>query len=284
MTYDYIRYSGSPIEVKGGIKASSRRGDFGSSWWSRRWLETLDEFRIGARLDRGRSYARRGQVISIKVRSGIVTAEVQGSRETPYSVSVKIRTISSADWERALQEFLDQPIIAASLLSGRMPEDIDDTLGSIGLSMFPKRLNDLETDCSCPDYSNPCKHIAAVYLLLGEEFDRDPFLIFRLRGLDRDRLMGIDFRDAVRILMPPDLPSEPLPDEPEKFWLDVTPPEDIDYAGPVEAPDTDAALPRQLGNFPFWQGRENFGAAMGAIYRSASRRAIETHENQEIQP
>ena len=94
MTYEYPPYS-RPIEVKGGIKAGSKRGAFGSSWWSKRWLQTLDEFQIGARLDRGRSYARRGQVISIDVRSGIVKAKVQGSRERPYSVSIEVRIIQS---------------------------------------------------------------------------------------------------------------------------------------------------------------------------------------------
>jgi len=54
------------------------------------------------------------------------------------------------------------------------------------LSLFPQKQRDLKTNCSCPDWSNPCKHIAAVYYLLGEEFDRDPFLIFRLRGIARE--------------------------------------------------------------------------------------------------
>ena len=65
-----------------------------------------------------------------------------------------------------------------------MPQDIEEVFHQAGLSLFPERSRDLETDCSCPDWSNPCKHIAAVYYLLGEEFDRDPFLIFKLRGMD----------------------------------------------------------------------------------------------------
>ena len=280
MTYEYgYPYSG-PIRVKGGIKAGSKRGAFGSIWWSRRWIQTLDEFRIGARLDRGRSYARRGQVISIDVHPGVVKAKVQGSRDTPYSVSVEVRTISPEDWERVLQEFTDQPIIAASLLSGRMPEDIDDTFSSIGLSMFPARRNDLETDCSCPDYSNPCKHIAAVYLLLGEEFDRDPFLIFRLRGLERQRLLGDDFRRAAQTLEPTLLAAEHLPPDPEDFWLNsMARLHENDHSGPAEAPETDASLPQQLGRFPFWRGDQDFATTLQDLYRSASGRAIEVDES-----
>ena len=274
MTYEYI-YS-SPIEVKGGIKAGSKRGAFGSNWWSKRWIQTLEEFDIGARLSRGRSYARRGQVISIDIGSGLVTAEVQGSRNEPYSVSVEVRTISAEDWERVLQEFTDQPILAASLLAGRMPDDIDDTFHSIGLAMFPERLNDLETECSCPDYYNPCKHVAAVYLLLGEEFDRDPFLIFRLRGLEHDRLLGDEFRRAAQTLEPPPLAPEPLSPDPEEFWLNsLARLDEKDYAGPMEAPSIDALLPRQLGRFPFWRGEQDFATVIQDSYQSASQRAAD---------
>lgn len=72
-----------------------------------------------------------------------------------------------------------------------MPQDIEQAFQAAGLSLFPEKLKDLATDCSCPDWSNPCKHIAAVYYLLGEEFDRDPFLIFKLRGMTRDELVEL---------------------------------------------------------------------------------------------
>ena len=83
-----------------------------------------------------------------------------------------------------------QALFAAKLLAGEMPQDIEQVVHGGGLSLFPAKLGDLKTECSCPDWSNPCKHIAAVYYLLGEEFDRDPFLIFTLRGLGRDALMA----------------------------------------------------------------------------------------------
>ena len=83
-----------------------------------------------------------------------------------------------------------QALFVAKLLAGEMPQDIEPVFREVGLSLFPAKLGDLETDCSCPDWSNPCKHIAAAYYLLGEEFDRDPFLIFTLRGLGRDALLA----------------------------------------------------------------------------------------------
>ena len=275
MSYNDYLYT-KPIEVRGGIRAGSKRGAFGSSWWAKRWLQTLEEFRIGSRLDRGRSYARRGQVMSIDVQPGGVTAKVQGSRKRPYNVSIEVRTISPPDWERLQAAMAEQPIIAASLLSGRMPDNIEDTFRAAGLSMFPDRQDDLETDCSCPDWSNPCKHVAAVYLLLGEEFDRDPFLIFRMRGMDRGDLLGPEFRRSAQTLEGPTLPAEPLPPEVGEFWTNpLTALRERDHAGPAVIPDLAAALPQQLGRFPLWQGNREFVPAMQDIYRAASQRAVD---------
>ena len=273
MSYNDHVYT-KPIEVRGGIRAGSKRGAFGSNWWARRWLQTLEEFRIGTRLDRGRSYARRGQVMSIDVQPGGVTARVQGSRKRPYSVSIEVRTISPPDWERLQEAMAEQPIIAASLLSGRMPDNIEECFRAVGLSMFPDRQDDLETDCSCPDWSNPCKHVAAVYLLLGEEFDRDPFLIFRMRGMDREDLLGPEFRRSAQTLEGPALPAEPLPPEPGEFWSNpLTALREGDHSGPAAIPELAAALPQQLGRFPLWQGNREFVPAMQDIYRAASQRA-----------
>ena len=277
MSYNDYLYT-KPIEVRGGIRAGSKRGAFGSSWWARRWLQTLEEFQIGSRLDRGRSYARRGQVMSIDIQPGGVTAKVQGSRKRPYNVSIEVRTISPPDWERLQEAMAEQPIIAASLLSGRMPDNIEDTFRVAGLSMFPDRQGDLETDCSCPDWSNPCKHVAAVYLLLGEEFDRDPFLIFRMRGMEREDLLGPEFRRSAQTLEGPALPAEPLPPEPGEFWANpLKALREKDHAGPAVIPDLAAALPQQLGRFPLWQGNLEFVPAMQDIYRAASQRAVEIH-------
>ncbi len=279
MTYYDHEYS-RPIDVKGGIRAASRRGDFGSNWWAKRWMETLEQFSIGARLSRGRSYARRGQVLSIDVQNGVVEAQVQGSRKRPYNVEVSVRTIGQADWERLRQALAEQPVIAASLLAGRMPENIEDTFKAVGLSMFPARGDDLETDCSCPDWSNPCKHIAAVYLLLGEEFDRDPFLIFRMRGMDREDLLGEEFHRSAQTIEGPPLAPEPLPVDPEAFWANPLPALASVDLGTATVPDMHAALPQQLGRFPFWQGERDLTAKLEEIYAAASQRAAGVYLNQ----
>ena len=176
----YENYEESrPRQVKGGIKAQSQRGTFGQSWWAKRWIGVLESFDIGARLSRGRSYARRGQVLSIDIDKGTVKAEVQGSRPRPYRVNVAVKTLVSEEWSKLADVLATRAIFSAKLLAGAMPENIEEAFKDVGLSLFPNKGSDLETDCSCPDWSNPCKHVAAVYYLLGEEFDRDPFLILK---------------------------------------------------------------------------------------------------------
>ena len=177
--------------AKGGIRAQSKKGQFGQSWWAKRWIAVLEGFDIGARLGRGRSYARNGQVLEINIGKGLVRAKVQGSRPKPYEITIQARTIAPGDWEKLAKALASQAIFAAKLLAGEMPRDIEKAFEGAGLSLFPAQLGDLQTKCSCPDWSNPCKHIAAVYYLLGEEFDRDPFLIFALRGLARDEFLAL---------------------------------------------------------------------------------------------
>ena len=121
----YGHYTPSvPIEVKGGVKSQSKRGTFGQSWWAKRWISVLESFNIGARLQRGRSYARRGQVASIDISKGLVTAKVQGSRKTPYSVIINIKTLLRPEWEKIATALSGQAFFIAKLLAGEMPETL----------------------------------------------------------------------------------------------------------------------------------------------------------------
>src|SRR6266700_5426098 len=184
-------YKPQPIRVKDGIKTKSERGAIGETWWSKRWIRVLESFNMGARLTRGRSYARQGQVLSIDVEPGLVKAKVQGSRPKPYNVKIQLRPLSDQDWDKVTEAMAAQAIFAAKLLAGEMPTDIEEVFRAVHVSLFPTALKDLETDCSCPDWANPCKHIAAVYYLLAERFDEDPFLIFKLRGRTKEQIIEI---------------------------------------------------------------------------------------------
>jgi len=270
--YDYFPPA---REAKGGIKAQTKRGAFAESWWAKRWIEVLESFQIGERLSRGRSYARRGQVLSIEIGKGRVEAKVQGSRVQPYFVEITVKALSDEEWKSLVEAFSRQPIFAAKLAAGEMPREIESVFDEMKLTLFPSRFKDLSTECSCPDWSNPCKHIAAVFYLLGEEFDRDPFLIFKMRGLSREEMLvqlstGHQEPTEPEIEEPEEIsvPPEPLPMDPDLFWKTEKPTED--FFGEVHIPTVPAGVVKQLGNFPFWRGEIRLMDAMEFFYKQAS--------------
>src|SRR5215472_10435625 len=179
----------TPLPVESGLRARSRRGDIGETWWSQRFIAILESFGFGSRLDRGRNYARRGQVLDLEVRRGVVDARVQGSRVRPYRVRLAVETLDEADWERAERAMAAKAVFAARLLAGEMPHEIEQTFAACRLSLFPTSASQLASSCTCPDAANPCKHVAAVFYLLAEAFDGDPFLVFAWRGRTREELL-----------------------------------------------------------------------------------------------
>ena len=179
-----------PIRVADGLKARSTHGAIARTWWSKRFIEVLEGFGLGNRLQRGRSYARKGQVISLQVSAGQAHAEVQGSRAKPYRVRIGIAAFGKSEWAQIEQALVDNAWYTAALLSGEMPADIEDVFAGVGLSLFPVSARDLSMDCSCPDGAVPCKHLAAVFYLLAESFDEDPFAIVAWRGREREELLA----------------------------------------------------------------------------------------------
>lgn len=179
-----------PRAVEGGIVARSKRGAIAQHWWSERFVAVLESMGMGSRLQRGRAYARKGQVISLDIAPGAVTAEVQGSRARPYRVRIGVPTFGKAEWAHVERELAGNAWYLAKLLAGEMPEDIEDVFERIGLSLFPAKASDLSLDCSCPDWEVPCKHLAATCYLVAESFDDDPFRILQWRGRSREDLLA----------------------------------------------------------------------------------------------
>ncbi|MBI4776317.1 MAG: SWIM zinc finger family protein [Deltaproteobacteria bacterium] len=282
----YRNYTPSrPREAKGGIKAQSKSGKFGESWWAKRWIGIIESFNIGARLGRGKSYARKGQVLSIDIEKGAVAAQVQGSRARPYKVEMQVKTLTENQWKLIGKKLCESALFAARLLAGEMPQSIEEAFNASKVPLFPTRSSDIKTDCSCPDWSNPCKHIAAVHYLLGEEFDRDPFLIFKLRGLERDELISLlsQYAKAEPRCFDEGGPSqsgkgradapEPLPKDPALFWGGE--PKADETEEDVDIPKISAALVKRLGGFPFWRGEESFPDVIDSIVSAASPAGLE---------
>ena len=307
--YYYNRPKPKPRAVKGGIRAQSRRGDFGQSWWARAWLASL-YYWDDRRIVRGKTYARKGQVLSIEVQKGAVIAYVQGSARQPYRTVLTAKPLAEQHWRGFAQALLERPAIAACMLAGRMPDGAKDAFDDPRLSSILNRL-ELGADCTCSDWRYNCKHAAAVCLILAEEIDRDPFLALKICGVERDDLLGMmNLCPAAPMPAQPENlsgrarrgesgnagspafpapdgppvphaappaqdeppkgePAEPLPPDPRRFWGRAAP----DDAEPeaVEAPSEPAAPLERLGSFPLWSGVESFTARMQEIYNDASR-------------
>ncbi len=187
---DLSRY-GKPIRVEGGIRAQSTRGAIGESWWSQRFIAVLESFEgLGGRLGRGRSYARAGQVLDLRIGPGRVTSTVQGSRAVPYRVEIGLAAFDGPTWTAIEHAMAAQALFLARLLAGDMPTQIEEAFAAAGAPLFPRRRQDLRMSCSCPDPSVVCKHLAATFYLLAEAFDADPFQILHWRGRDRETLLA----------------------------------------------------------------------------------------------
>jgi len=182
--------SSGPISVEGGIKARSKRGAIGEQWWSRRFIAVLESYGMSGRLQRGRSYARRGQVLEFKLTTGKVAARVQGSRPSPYKVTITVLPLTTAQWREVESRLAAQALFRARLLAGEMPAEIEQVFADAGPPLFPRSSRDLEMNCSCPDWGVPCKHLAAVFYVLAEAFDDDPFALLAWRGKARDDLLA----------------------------------------------------------------------------------------------
>ena len=258
-----------------GIKAHTRRGAFATSWWASRWIAALERLVNASRLARGRTYARAGQVVALDVGRDGVKAQVQGSRARPYRVRIEFKRLTDDEWDRVIAAMAAEAIYAARLLSGEMPEQIEDVFAAAGTSLFPAQANDMRTTCSCPDLANPCKHIAAVHYLLGERFDEDPFLIFQARGRTREQIIA-----ALRARRDD---GEPGATEPSSAPVEVAPPLENLLATFYQAgPEIDSIAPQIAAPAVAAASLKRFGAApaeadddLRRIYAAATAYALE---------
>lgn len=271
-----------PRRPANGIKAQSKR--FGQTWWASRWLAALERLMDAGRLGRGRSYARSGQVLNIDISPGKVQSRVQGSRPRPYQVEIQIAPLSQAEWNKVADAMAAQAIFAARLLVGEMPQDIEEAFAQAGVHLFPASRGDLKTTCSCPDYANPCKHVAAVYYLLGEQFDADPFLIFQLRGKSKEEIMDMlrARRSATQVATVEPSAAEPAIEEQaialedclSCFWEGASGLDEL--RATITAPAVDGAPVKRLGAPGFWKNRHvDFVAVLTHAYQAVTRASLD---------
>ena len=266
---------------------------FSRTWWGQRFIAALEEFTDEARLGRGRSYASNGRIIEYTLSKGTVTAKVRGSinpyfgvyKEPIYKTSITIKAITSDDWAKVIRQIASRADLITKLLMKEMPDTIEDAFSGLGLHLLPHSERDFVTSCSCPDWANPCKHIAGVYYLLASALDNDPFLMFELRGLSRDDLHTELTRSPLGKILASALDSDeeplvepvtsyytPLMREPvtveathKEFWTGAKRlPSQM--ANPLQ-PGVPALLIKKQGDYPpFWHKDVSFISVMEELY------------------
>lgn len=270
-----------PVRPVGALRARLRPESL--RWWARRWLEALEALGPPARLARGRAYAKAGRVLSIRVATGAAFAEVQGTRPKPHEATIVVARISQEGWARIAAALSKRALFAAKLLAGELPRELEDAFGAAGLPLFPRVRADLSTGCTCPDTERPCKHAAAACYVLAEEIDRDPFLLFKLRGLPREELLArlrrrrgsapMARRGTLAEAAPP--PSGAPPDL-ERFYELRRPLPALGLSAEEGARrPSPGGRARELGSPAFWRGEADVEAALVSAYEAVRRRVKE---------
>ncbi len=265
---------------------------FSRTWWGQRFIAALERLVDPGRLSRGRSYARGGKVKSFKIKNGLVTAEVRGSvnpyfgvyNEPLYITTIEFQPISKANWAAAIAYVASKASLISRLMLNEIPDTIEDAFAKLDLHLLPESKSDFTTTCSCPDWSNPCKHIAGVHYLIARELDHDPFLLFELRGLSRDNLKVELVKSPLGQALSAELAAQQSLPEPDttyytqpttqtvetadlkEFWQgNKRLPQTIDLSPPASVP---AVLIKKQGDYPaFWPKEGSFITVMEELYQ-----------------
>ncbi len=157
------------------------------TFWGKSWCKHLEQFSdYSNRLPRGRTYVRNGSVCHLKIYKGKVEAIVSGSEL--YHITIKIKSLADTKWKKIQQQCSGQIGTMLELLQGKLSDSVMDVVTHPTQGLFPLS-DEIELDCDCPDWAELCKHLAAVLYGVGARLDKDPALLFLLRGVDHTDLI-----------------------------------------------------------------------------------------------
>ena len=261
------------------------------TWWGEKFLEVLSASMDSGRLRRGRAYSSPGRLLEFDMDGPNVKATVRGNinpyfgvyEEPHYKVSVSLQQFSARAWNKITADLSHSAALLSQLLLNEMPINIEQIFTARKITLLPEKSSEIVSNCSCPDYASPCKHVAGVYYKIASLLDRDPFLLFQLRGMKFDRLhqalVATDLGQAlVDQLEESDFELEfqncryPDPDpetvqgfDLQAFWQGAEPLPKV--GDQPEKPATSAILIRKGGDFPgFWEHRQSFISVMEPVY------------------
>ena len=269
--------------------------NFTRTWWGDTFLSTIEQFTDSGRLSRGRTYANGRKVKSFKIDGDRVVAKVRGSvnpyygvyTEPLYTTTLEFEPISRAKWSVVIALMASKVSILSKLLVGEIPDNIEESFETLGLRLLPEK-GDFTSECDCPDWSNPCKHIAGVYYLVAAELDRDPLKLFELRGLPKEDLLEELSKTPLGVALSKELTADPEPPEPVEslhtvpmvsavedalslndFWQGEQRLPTLKAAETEPPPSTNvsAILIKKQGDYPpFWDRNNSFIEVMEEFY------------------
>lgn len=270
------------------------------TWWGKKFIEALEQFLDQGRLRRGRSYMSDYRILSFDITDNIINALVRGNinhyfgvyKEPRYKVSIKISPIAKTKWTKIIGLLSSNAACISKLLMNEMPDTIEDVFSGLHLHFLPAKEKDFDTDCSCPDWSNPCKHIAGVYYRVASMLDTDPFLLFQLRGLSKEKLQkelsktalgqallsGLTSSDIIEVTDQKNYYTKPLK-EPiissislKEFWAGK-----MRIPKPNNLKEREQKVPgiliKKHGDYPaFWNRDNSFILSMENIYEQVKKK------------
>ena len=265
---------------------------FSRTWWGKKFIEAMEKLGDQGRLSRGRSYARGKKVKSFSINGSSVVAQVRGSvnpyfgvyHEPLYDTTIEFQEISKPKWSAAIALIASKAGLISRLLLNEIPENIEQTMNQLNLNLLPQSKRDFKAKCSCPDWGDPCKHIAGVYYLVAAELDRDPFLLFELRGLSREALLEELAKSPLGQALSAELQLEGRSPDPVESYFPMPAPieakKNLDlrefWQGTKRLPQTIDPLPqtpvsgiavKKQGDYPeFWERDNSFIEVMEILY------------------
>ncbi len=159
------------------------------TWWGQACNKNLEKYAdYESRIGRGRSYVRNGFVIDLQINKGKVTSLVMGTSSAPYRIEINIKSLLKSVWNHIKKECEGQIESLQELIEGKFPKGLMEIFTVKGKGLFPT-LPEISFNCSCPDWAEMCKHVAAALYGIGTRLDKDPKLFFTLRNIEMDDLI-----------------------------------------------------------------------------------------------
>ena len=201
-----------------------------TTFWGKAWCDNLEAYSDYAnRLPRGRSYVRNGSVIDLQITNGKVEALVQGSNL--YKIAIGFQPLAPKCWMNFKARSAGKVTNLLDLLQGRLSKEILADLTAKGAGLFPAP-KEIELGCSCPDWADMCKHVAAVLYGVGARLDEKPELFFTLRGVKMEELLSAATATATTPIAGASAPGQGLEDAALSEIFGV----EIEAAAPLPVP------------------------------------------------